>query len=363
LRPLNESEITRPGKEQTMKHRIRWGLLATGAIARAFAQGLKHSRTGEFIAVASRSQEKADAFGAEFGAERRYGSYEALLTDPQVDAVYISTPHPQHAEWAIKAARAGKHVLVEKPIGLNEGEAQAMIAAARANSVFLMEAYMYRCHPQTARLVELLREGAIGEIRVIQATFSFQSGFNASSRLWNKELGGGGILDVGGYTTSMVRLIAGVAQGLPFADPDTVTGAGYLHPQTGVDAWAVGTLKFAGGVVAVVAAGVGVNQENVVRVFGSEGSILIPNPYVAAREGAVPGKIVINRHGAEPREVDVESAVTSFTHEADVAGRAILGGRQEAPEMSWADTLGNLCTQDAWRAAVGLVYESEEQNT
>ncbi len=342
--------------------KIRWGLLATGAIAKAFARGLKQSQTGTLVAVGSRTAEKAAAFAAEFGAARAHGSYEALLADPGVQALYISTPHPQHAEWAIKAAEAGKHVLVEKPMGLNQYEAQAMIEAAVANGVFMMEAYMYRCHPQTARLVELLREKAIGEVRTITATFSFQAGFDATSRLWSNEAAGGGILDVGGYTTSIARLIAGAAVGQPFADPVAVTGAGHLHPQTGVDVWAAATLKFESGIVAMLGTGIGVNQESVVRIFGSEGNIVVPTPYLYNREGAMPGCIIINRNGAEPRDVAIESSVLSYAHEADVCGRAIAAGRQEAeaPGMTWADTLGNLRTQDAWRAAIQLTYEAEK---
>lgn len=344
---------------------VRWGLLATGAIARAFALGVKASVTGSLAAVASRTEEKARAFGVEFGIPRRHGSYEALLADRDVDAVYISTPHPQHAEWTVKAARAGKHVLVEKPIGINQREAQAMIAAARENNVFLMEAYMYRCHPQTARLVDLIRDGAIGEIGVIQATFSFRAEFKPASRLWSNELAGGGILDVGGYTTSISRLVAGAAAGRPFADPLSLSGAGRLHPATSVDEWAVATLKFPLDIAASVATGVGLNQENVVRIFGTEGYILLPNPFVAAREGAAPGRIVVCRRGGAPREIAVESPVTSFAHEADVCGRAILAGRRQAPPpaMTWDDTMGNIRAQDAWRAAIGLVYGAEIRST
>jgi predicted dehydrogenase/diketogulonate reductase-like aldo/keto reductase len=312
--------------------------------------------------VGSRTLEKAEQFGNEFGIPRRHASYEALLADPGVEAVYISTPHPQHAEWTVKAAEAGKHILVEKPIAVNQHDAIAMIEAANAAKVFLMEAYMYRCHPQTAKLVELIREKAIGNVSVISATFSFNAGFNPSSRLWANDLAGGGIMDVGGYTVSISRLVAGAALGLPFADPVAVTGAGFLRPETGVDAWAVGTLKFAGGVVASIATGIGVNQENVVRIFGNEGSIVLPNPYVPAREGAVPGKIIVNRKGEQPREITVDSQVTSFAHEADVCGRAIRAGRREAesPAMTWADTIGNIRTQDAWRSAVGLTYNTEK---
>ena len=345
-----------------MRQKIRWGLLATGAIARTFARGVQASETGELAAVGSRTLAKAQAFGAACGIPVCHGSYEALLADPGVEAVYISTPHPQHAAWAIQAAEAGKHILVEKPAALNQHEARAMFEAAAANQVFCMEAYMYRCHPQTAKLVELIRAKAIGEVCVIQATFSFQASFNPDSRIWNNGLGGGAILDVGGYTTSLARLVAGAARGLPFADPTAVTGAGHLHPQTGVDAWAVANLQFPGGIVASLATGVGVNQENVLRIFGSEGNLFVPNPYLAAHAGAQPGKITLQRKGEAPREIEIVSPVTSYTLEADVCGRAIRAGRQQpdAPAMTREDTLGNLRTLDAWRAAIGLTYEAEQ---
>jgi len=197
---------------------------------------------------------------------------------------------------------------------------------------------------------------------VIQATFSFQAGFNAESRLWSNALAGGGIMDVGGYTTSIARLVAGSAQGLPFADPVAVSGAARLHPQTGVDMWAVATLKFPGEIVANLATGVGLNQENVLRIFGTEGNILVPAPYVCARDGAMPGQIILQRKGETPQMFAVDSPVTSFTLEADVCGRAIRAGRRQpdAPAMTWEDSLGNLRVQDAWRAAIGLTYEAEK---
>lgn len=153
--------------------RVRWGLLACGKIAEAFAGGVQQSTSGELVAVASRDAERAAAFGARFGVPNCHGSYEALLADPEVDAVYISTPHPMHAEWAIKAADAGKHILCEKPIAMNHAEASTIVDAARRNGVFLMEAFMYRCQPLLAKVLDLLRAGAIGEVRVIRASFGF----------------------------------------------------------------------------------------------------------------------------------------------------------------------------------------------
>ena len=320
-------------------------------------------KTGKLYAVASRSQANADAFAKEFGASKAYGSYEAILNDPQVQAVYISPPHPMHAEWTIRACEAKKHVLCEKPFGVNAAEAMAMIEAAIANDVMLMEAFMYRCHPQTAKLVELIKAKAIGDVRVVQATFSYQTGFKPESRTFNNKLAGGGILDVGCYTVSMLRLIACAAAGKDFADPTELKATAHLG-QTGVDEWAIASLKFPGEILGQLSTGVGVNQENVVRIFGSEGRILLPSPWQANRTTAEPGRIILHRNGEkEPQDITVEASVTSFTYEADVFGNAVLAGKRQAPApaMSWNDTLGNMRTLDQWRREIGLSYETEQR--
>jgi predicted dehydrogenase/aryl-alcohol dehydrogenase-like predicted oxidoreductase len=341
-----------------MSASLNWGILGAGGIAKAFAKGLQSSKTGKLLAIGSREIAKAEAFAKEFGAAKSHGSYEALLADPEVHAVYIATPHPYHAEWAIKAAAAKKHLLVEKPIGLNFGEAMAIVEAARLNDVFLMEAYMYRCHPQTHKLVELLREKAIGEVRVINATFSFHAGFNPQGRLFNNALGGGGILDVGGYCTSMARLIAGVATGHDFAEPTHVGGAGHLG-QTGADEWAIASLKFPGEILANLSTGVSVNQENVLRIFGSEGNIFIPNPWTPARDGGQ-CKIVLHRKEKAAQDIVIESPMQLYGIEADTVAQYIDQRQAASPAMSWEDTLGNARLLDRWRQAIGLVYESEK---
>jgi predicted dehydrogenase/aryl-alcohol dehydrogenase-like predicted oxidoreductase len=344
------------------KTSLNWGIIGCGAIAKAFSYGLKNAKTGKLYAVASRDQMKANKFCAEHEAKKAYGSYEAMLADKDIDAVYVATPHPHHAEWAIKAANAKKHVLVEKPFAVNHAEAMAMFEAAEANGVTMMEAFMYRCHPQTARLAELIREKAIGEVRVIQATFSFHAGFNPEARLFKNELAGGGILDVGTYAVSISRLIAGAALGKPFADPIEVKGVAHLG-QTGVDEWAIGNLKFEGDILASVATGVAVNQENVVRIFGSEGRIMILNPWTANRGGIDTGKILVQRNGEkEPKELTIEAFNTAFGIEADTFGTAVLSGQKQPapPAMTWADTLGNMHTLDRWRESVGLTYSFEK---
>src|SRR5271154_5347990 len=179
-----------PAATSTNTQKLTWGILGTGAIARTFAQQLPASRSGRLAAVASRDASKAADFAAKFAAPHAHGSYEALLADGSVQAVYIATPHPQHVQWAIAAARAGKHILCEKPIGLNQWEAMAIVEAAADNDVFLMEAFMYRCHPQTHKLIELITGGAIGEVRLIDAAFCFQTHFDPKSRLFDPNAGG-----------------------------------------------------------------------------------------------------------------------------------------------------------------------------
>ncbi|HUJ72538.1 MAG TPA: Gfo/Idh/MocA family oxidoreductase [Verrucomicrobiae bacterium] len=335
---------------------LSWGILGTGRIAGVFAKQLSETKTGRLIAVASRSQADADKFAAEHHTPHRHGSYQALLADPDVQAVYIATPHTLHAEWCIKAAAAGKHILCEKPLTLNHAEALPVIDAARKHRVFLMEAFMYRCHPQTAKLVDLLRAKTIGDVRVIHASFGFQRDFNPEMRLFKNSLGGGGILDVGCYPVSISRLIAGVELGKPFAEPLEVKGCGHLI-STGVDSWAVASLKFRGGIIAALSTSVEVQQEIVLRIYGSNGRILVPAPFAQINDGATT-KIIVQRKGEEPQEIVVESSQPSYAIEADHVA-AHLEQRQ-SPAMSWDDSLGNMKTLDRWRESIGLVYESEK---
>ncbi len=341
-----------------MTKTLRWGILATGKIAGVFARGVAGSRTGRLVAVGSRSVESARRFAVEHGIapEHAHGSYEALLSDPEVEAVYISTPHPLHEEWAMKAAAAGKHILCEKPLTLDLAAARRVVEAARAHGVLLMEAFMYRCHPQTARVLELVRSGALGKVGLVQAAFSFNAPFDPQGRIWGNALGGGGILDVGGYPVSWARLVAGAVEEKPFLDPVSVTGTGVLHSQTGVDAYAAATLAFANGVIAQVSCGVGLAQENVVRIYGTEGWLLVPSPYVVTRDLSST-KILLHRAGAtSPEEIVITSDRTIYAYEADAFAEALAAGRRDVPAMSKADTLGNMAVLDAWLRQVGVIY-------
>ncbi len=337
---------------------LRWGILGTGTIAHKFAQALRETDAGRLVAVGSRGAESARRFAAEFGAVRAHGGYAELIADAEVEAVYVATPHPSHAEWAIAAARAGKHVLCEKPLTLNLADSERVVVAARPAGVTLMEAFMYRCHPQTARLAALVRDGAIGRLGLVEAAFGFHCDFSPGHRLFANALGGGGILDVGGYPVSMARLLAGAAQGRAFADPVAVTGAARLHPEEGTDLHAAATLRFEGDVVAQVACGVSLELENVVRVHGSEGWILVREPWFAASEGGMT-RIELRRRGRAPETIAMAADRGLYVYEAEAFAAAVRGGRREVPAMTWADTLGNMATLDRWRAAAGVVYRGE----
>ncbi len=343
---------------RTMKT-VRWGILATGRIAGVFAEGVRASRTGELAAVASRDPSPARKFAERFGIERAYGNYADLLGDDRVNAVYIATPHPMHAELAIRAAESGKHVLCEKPAGLNHAEAMAVVEAARARGVFFMEAFMYRCHPQTRLLAELVSGGRIGEPRMIQASFGFDAPFEPGSRVFAQSLGGGGILDVGCYPVSLARLLAGAAAGKAFLDPVDVSGAAHLGPESRVDEWAAATLRFPGGILAQISTGVRLRQENAVRVFGSEGSLLVPDPWMPGRDGS-PCRVVVYSKGDDPpEEIPVPTDRPLYALEADAFAAGVAAGSAPWPAMSVDDTLGNMRTLDSWRTAVGLEYDSE----
>lgn len=336
---------------------LSWGILGTGSIAHTFAQGLAHSSTGKLVAVGSRTRESAERFGREFHIARCHGSYEALLADPHLRAVYIATPHPMHAQWAINAMRAGKHVLCEKPLGMNAAEAAAIIEAARANGVFLMEAFMYRCHPQTHKLVELLRKNVIGQVRLIQATFSFRGSANETGRLLSRELGGGGILDVGCYPVSLARLVTGVATGGTFAEPVDLKAVAHVGP-TGVDEWSAAVARFPGDILAQLGTGVQVQQENTVRIYGSEGDIFIPFPWAPARDGGT-WRMFLHRDAEDgPREIS-GTAPFLYTIEADVVATNIDRRQAPFPAMTWDDSMGNMRMLDRWRESIGLRYDCE----
>jgi predicted dehydrogenase len=245
---------------------LRLGILGCANIARQFARDVAPSRLVRIAAVASRDAAKAVAFAAEFGIARTHGSYDSLLADDGLDAVYIPLPNSLHAEWAIRAAQQGRHVLCEKPLAMNLNEAQAMFDAARQHGVMLLEAYPWWFQPQTAALLGLLRGGAIGTVRGVQATFGFTLRDPAGTNIRSiPEFGGGALLDAGSYCLSLIRLVMGRA-------PQHVHANARLGP-TGVDIATTATLHFADGAVAQLSCAMDMALHRHATVVGSDGVI------------------------------------------------------------------------------------------
>ncbi len=341
-----------------VQDRVRWGILGAGKIAGAFANGVTSAPNATLSAVASRSLEKARSFADGYGAPDVHGSYEEVLVNPNVDAIYIATPHPMHVEWSIKASEAGKHILVEKPIGLNHPEAMAIYDAAARSGVFAMEAFMYRCHPQTQKLKELIQQGAIGDVRQIDSSFGFNMPFDADHRIFNNALGGGAIMDVGCYPMSAARLVAGIAAGHEFADPLKMTALGHLG-KTGVDEWASALVSFPGDIQARLATSVSLGLPWSLVVYGREGKVDVLSPWhVGGVEGGVSKMILRSNSGAQ-EEIDTTDARGLYEIEAEAVSSAILNGQHQCAHMSWDDSLGNMKAIEDWRRKIGLVYEQE----
>ena len=337
-------------------NKLQWGIIGTGKIAQTFAGALKEAATGELLGVASRAQETADAFGEEFGVPRRYSSYEAMLADADVRAVYISLPNHLHSEWVVKCAEAGKQILVEKPFATNVAELTVALDAARAHDVFLMEAFMYRCHPQTAKLYELISAKAIGEVRMIQTHFGYNMGPQYDNIRLQNAAAGGAIMDVGCYCASLARLVAGAALGQPFAEPVKVRGTAVIGETSRVDEWATAALEFEGGILANLTCGAQVNMDATARIWGSAGHILVPHPWFP---GKGENKIILKREGEGTQEVNVHSDRALYTIEADVVAQNLAARQAPHPAMTWDDSRGNQALLDAWRAEVGLVFDGE----
>ncbi len=247
-----------------------WGIISTADINRKVIPGAKASPKVDLVAVASRNQKRADAYAKEWGIEVAYGSYEALLEDPGIDAVYISLPNTMHCEWSIKALEAGKHVLCEKPLTRHPDEAKAAFDAADRAKRILMEAFMYRHNPQTMRLRELIDEGAVGDVRLIRSAFSYSLYDKTNIRL-RTDVEGGALMDVGCYCVSGSRVGAG-------AEPEAASGQAWIGP-SGTDWVFTGQLRFPGEVLAVFDCGTALPNRDELEVIGSEGSLFLDDPW------------------------------------------------------------------------------------
>ena len=328
-----------------MTEPIRWGILGTGNIAGSFATGLQSVEDAELVAVGSRTQDSADAFGDRFDIARRHAGYDALADDPDVDVVYIATPHSYHMENSILCLEAGKAVLCEKPFAMNTGEAEKIIHCAREKSIFLMEAMWTRFLPAVVQVRQWLSEGAIGEVRMLSADFGFRTNVNPDGRLFNPALGGGGLLDVGIYPVSLASLV--------FAEqPSRISGLADIG-DTGVDEQGAMVLGYDDGQIAVLYCAVRTSTPMEAIIMGTEGSIRIASPFWKATSAT------LSVNGKDPVQVDMPFAGNGYNYEAAEVDRCLRAGLLENDTMPLEETLDIMRTLDRIRAHWGLRYPAD----
>ncbi len=327
-----------------MAEKIRWGILGTGNIAHQFARGLATTDAAELVAVGSRTAEAAGKFADEFGVPHRHASYEALADDPDVDAVYVSTPHPFHYANTLLCLNGGKAVLCEKPFAMNAREADEMIALAREKGLFLMEAMWTRFTPAMAKIRSLIAEGEIGEVRLLQADFGFRAKFDPTIRAFAPELGGGAVLDVGVYPISLASMI--------FGEPAQILSAAHLGA-TGVDEQNAIIFSYAAGQLAVLTSAVSTTTPQEAVIMGTEGMIRLPSPWWR------PQGFTLKRPGQEPEAFDLPFKGNGYDYEAEEVGRCLRAGELESKILPLSETRSIMQTMDSLRAQWELVYPSE----
>jgi len=307
---------------------VRLGLLSTADINRKVIPGARASDKVELVAVASRDRARAEDYARTWEIERAYGSYEAMLEDSDVDAVYISLPNTMHREWSIRSLEAGKHVICEKPFSKRPDDVEAAFDAAERTGRLLTEAFMYRHNPQTAKLVELVREGAVGELRVVRSAFSYSLYDTENIRL-RTDVDGGSLMDVGCYCVSGSRLLAG--------EPEAVSGQAYIGP-SGTDWVFTGALRFPGDVQALFDCGTCLPNRDELEAIGTEGSLFLDDPWHAN------APVIELRRGGGTDRIELDPA-DSYQLELENLADAIAG---EAPLLlGREDALGQARTIDA----------------
>ncbi len=321
--------------------KYKWGIIGPGKIANKFAVALGLAEGAILEAVASRDAERAKDFATKFGAARFYSSYEELVADPSIDAVYIATPHGYHCEHALLCLQNGKAVLCEKPMALSNRQVQMMVDASRGNNAFLMEAMWTRWLPLMDKVSELIQSGRLGTVKHIRADFGFKAAFDPESRLYNLALGGGSLLDIGVYPLFLVLYLLG--------EPDTIRAAAHLAP-TGADETCQALFQYADGRSAVIASTLACQTSITAEIAGTEAMIRIPGPWYKN------DRLMLERKGEEPQTFLLTPMVNGFEYEIIETMRCLDKGLIESPGMSHSFSLGMSRIMDIIRSQCGVVY-------
>lgn len=328
-----------------MNRTINWGIMGTGQIARKFAKDLKFVSDAKLLGVGSRHKSSADEFGDRFNVPRRYAAYDELASDPEIDVIYIATPHSRHHNNSLLCLSAGKHVLCEKPFTINRRQAEEVIAAAREKNLFLMEAMWSRFVPVYQKVSEWINNGRIGTIRMITADFGFRAPWDADHRLFNPELGGGALMDVGIYTLDLPRWILQ-------KEPKVIKSWAEIG-ETGVDEQSAYILGYDEGELAVLSSAVRTQTPQEAVIMGTDGSIKIHRPFWN------PQKVTITDSGEDTTvSLPIENGL-GYQFEAMEVMNCLRKGKSESDIMPLQTTLENMQLLDTIRDQWGLKYPGE----
>lgn len=323
---------------------IKWGIIGCGNIANTFSEDLALSKGAELAAVASRSSKKAKLFAEKHNAKKAFGSYDCLLQDPDVDIVYIATPHVSHAELSIKAMQNGKHVLCEKPLALNYKQASEIIRTSKETNLFFMEALWTRFNPNIIAVKELIDKGAIGKITYINAGFSFKSDKSVNSRVLDLALGGGAILDIGIYPAFLSYLILGV--------PKSILGKSLLHPKTGCDLQTSMIFEYHEA-QAVLFCGFMTNSDMIAKIYGTEGAI-----YIHRTWHMTDGFTIVKND--QEHVIENKTKGHAYVYEIQECMQRIRDKQIESKLWSHQNSLDLISILDRVRKEVSLVYPQEK---
>ena len=325
--------------------KIRWGILSTGWIAHKFAAALRVSDRCEISAVGSRKMDNARKFAAEFKIPHAYGSYEELVSDPEVDVIYVATPHNLHLHDTLLALDHGKHVLCEKPFGVNAQEAMKMIARAKEKKLFLMEALWSRFLPNIIKTKELVDSGVIGEVKLLTAAFSIRSEGGPEHRHFNIDLCGGTMLDTGIYNVFLSLFLLG--------EPDAFTAMAGLGAQGGDDSCSY-TFKYKNDTLAVMYSSFLADPAVAAEIHGTKGKIYLEHLWFC------PGPVKVTYHDGREERFDFNIRGNGYEYEAEEVARCIILGKTESPSMTWSDSLRLIGMLDKIRRQCGIVYPKHD---
>lgn len=322
---------------------IKWGILGPGSIAHSFAQGLAVTNNGQVYAAASRNVEKAQKFIDEYGGTKAYGSYNELVQDPDVDAIYVATPHTHHVEHTKLCLNAKKPTLCEKPFAVNAKQAKEMVACAKENNTFLMEAMWTRFFPLMYDLRKKISEGVIGEVRLLQADFGYRFHWDPKNRILAPDLAGGGLLDVGIYCVSTAYQFIG--------KPKTVSGKAHLG-ESGVDEQNAFIFEYENGALAVMCSGVRTSLKHELRIYGTEGHVVVHEGFWR------PTKMTIHTNGKD-EVFEYDTSCNGYNYEADAVANYLSEGKVESDIIPLEESISMMESMDALRKQWGLIYPGE----